>query len=82
MALLIRNGAVDVQKTTQAILMTFERRGTQPVPSVLADPPEAWVRVFDRLAKECGLSLKIGDALSEVRTFLTPVLKRMSFFRR
>ena len=74
MLLLIRGGKLERKKTTAAIRATFTRRATHEVPGKLDSPPTEWTPVFDALAKECGLAMRIEEGFEEVREF-TEALK-------
>jgi predicted nucleotidyltransferase component of viral defense system len=69
MVLLIRSGKLDKTKTAAAVHATFAKRGTHAVPSELDGPPGEWGPVFDALAKECGLVMKIEEGFVVVRDF-------------
>jgi hypothetical protein len=69
MVLLIREQKLDRQKTAEAIRATFVRRRTHELQDVLPAPPHAWEPVFDALAKECHLDLKLQQAFELVREF-------------
>src|SRR6266478_763887 len=56
MVLLIQSGTLGKAQVAEAIRVTFDRRGTHAVPSVLPQPPTNWQKPYDALAKECGLS--------------------------
>jgi predicted nucleotidyltransferase component of viral defense system len=74
MVLLIRGGNLERKKTAAAVRATFTRRATHEVPSKLDSPPGEWAPVFDALAKECGLAMKIEEGFQVVREF-TEALK-------
>jgi len=69
MLLLIRSGKLDKTKTAAAVRATFAKRGTHAVPAELDAPPREWGPVFDALAKECGLAMKIREGFVVVRDF-------------
>ena len=58
----------------RAIQVTFEARGTHPLPGGLTDPPSAWSTPFLRLAAEIGLGYSLSEATQAARRFLDPVL--------
>ncbi|MHB1935000.1 MAG: nucleotidyl transferase AbiEii/AbiGii toxin family protein [Acidobacteriaceae bacterium] len=74
MALLIKDGELDRRKTRDALGLTFERRGTHPLPTILDVPPLDWQTPFQQLAKECGLAPDIAATFERVRGFLGTVL--------
>ncbi len=69
MVLLIRSGKLDKTKTGAAVRATFAKRGTHVVPAELDPPSAEWGGVFDALAKECGLAIKIDEGFAVVREF-------------
>jgi Nucleotidyl transferase AbiEii toxin, Type IV TA system len=69
MVLLIRGGKLDKAKTAAVVRATFAKRKTHAVPQELDAPPAAWEPVFDALAKECGLVVKIEEGFAVVREF-------------
>ena len=69
MVLLIRGGKLESKKTAAAVRSTFARRATHEAPGKLDSPPGEWAPVFDALAKECGLAMKIEEGFEEVRKF-------------
>jgi hypothetical protein len=69
MVLLIRGEELDKDKTTVAVRATFLKRATHDVPKELDPPPAEWEPVFDALAKECDLTMKLGEGFELVREF-------------
>src|SRR6516164_1635691 len=69
MVLLIREQKLDRKKTGAAVRATFGKRQTHEIPDALASPPPAWEPVFDALAKECHLRLKLQEAFELVKEF-------------
>jgi hypothetical protein len=69
MVLLVRGKRLDKAKTAAAIRVTFAKRETHAVPQELDPPPATWEPVFDALAKECGLVIKIQEGFAAVREF-------------
>jgi len=74
MVLLIRGGKLERKKTTAAVGVTFARRATHEVPGKLDSPPGEWTPVFNALAKECGLAMKMEEGFEVVRK-ITEALK-------
>ena len=74
LALLSGDGGLDRQRTLDALLLTFERRGTHPLPVTLDAPPADWKIVFQTLAGECGLPADIAEVFARVREFHEEVL--------
>ena len=59
----------------EAIQLTFEHRGTHPVPVRLPDPPADWATRYTRFVRGTGLPWdSLDDVLERARTFLDPVL--------
>lgn len=60
----------------QAIQVTFDVRGTHPLPTRLPDPPFAWSATFRRMAEEVSLDYRaLADAIQAARRFLDPVMQ-------
>lgn len=70
MILLIQMATMDRAVLDRAIQTTFELRGTHAVPQVLPKPPESWTSPFDVMTKECGIELKLSDAVQMLTTYL------------
>ena len=69
MVLLIRGEKLDRAKTVAALRATFAKRATHDVPKELDPPPPEWDPVFDALAKECNLDIKLHTGFEAVRAF-------------
>lgn len=61
MALLLDLGLPDPALVAQALVATFARRHTHPLPTALLPPPEEWRAPYAALAAECGLLLVTLD---------------------
>ena len=70
MILLIQMGTMDRTILERAIRTTFELRGTHTAPTVLPNPPQSWTSSFDTMAKECGIELKLSDAVQMLTAYL------------
>jgi hypothetical protein len=76
LALLAMVRDVDAANLRAAIELTFEHRGTHPVPSVLPSPPPEWVARYPRFARGSGLPWETLDEVVEAASrFLDPVLE-------
>lgn len=53
-----------------AIVLTFERRKTHPIPNNIEAPPDSWVLPFANLAQECGFGGSCNDALGRITEHL------------
>jgi len=73
--LLVRKGDVSYAQLAEAIRMTFDHRKTHSVPATLNPPPKSWETQFTELAAECGLSLRLEESFTEVRSFFDPLLR-------
>jgi predicted nucleotidyltransferase component of viral defense system len=71
MVLLIRREKLDNGNTAVAVRATFAKRATHELPLELDAPPAEWAPVFDALAKECGLTMNLGEGFAVVREFTT-----------
>jgi hypothetical protein len=69
MVLLIRGEKLDRRKTASAVHATFAKRATHEIPKELDPPPAEWEPVFDALAKECNLDMKLHAGFEAVRAF-------------
>jgi predicted nucleotidyltransferase component of viral defense system len=69
MVLLIRERKIDRKKVGTAVRATFGRRATHAIPKKLDPPPAEWGPVFDGLARECNLKMKLRDGFETVREF-------------
>ncbi len=69
MVLLVGSNQLIPGKTTEAILGTFNRRATHPVPPFLQGPPASWEKPFIALATECDLQIGIDEAFRTVDVF-------------
>ena len=69
MILLIHSGTLDTSSVAEAILRTFDRRATHPIPAVLEPPPTDWSMPYERLADECQLDRSVADAFAELSRF-------------
>jgi hypothetical protein len=73
--LLVRKGDMRHAQLAEAIRMTFGHRKTHSVPTTLNPPPESWETQFTELAVECGLSSRLAESFTEVRSFFDPLLR-------
>ena len=71
MVLLIQSGTLAKAQVAEAIRITFDRRGTHALPSMLPLPPTDWQKPYDALAKECGLSGALEWAFETLDRYLT-----------
>lgn len=74
MVLLIQSGALSLAKVTEATRVTFERRMTHSLPSILPVPPVEWQKPYQALAHECGLSGQVEDAFETLRRFTESII--------
>ncbi len=69
MVLLVEKDQLGRQKTKEAILATFKRRGTHSIPSELQPPPKTWEKPFIAFAAECELLIGLNGAFREIDAF-------------
>jgi len=69
MALLIRSKQLTREGAADALRLTFVRRQTHELPSVLLKPPSEWQGRFSSLAEECQLPANMGALFAEVEAF-------------
>jgi hypothetical protein len=70
MLLLVGGKTLEEGKTSRAVRATFTRRGTHAIPNELAPPPPEWEQVFNALAEECHLGMKLQAGFEVVRKFV------------
>jgi hypothetical protein len=75
LALLIRSGGLVPKRATDALHLTFHRRQTHELPTVLLKPPQEWQRRFQTLAEECQLPAEMDAAFSEVEAFFGSMVR-------
>ena len=73
LALLIRSDGLDRQRILDALRLTFERRGTHDLASLLP-PPTDWQIPFQTLAEECGPPTDVASVFAGVQEFLEELL--------
>jgi hypothetical protein len=73
MALLVKMGMLESPKLKEAILMTFEQRGSHAVPTAFPDPPESWRQPYAQLAGECGLDWTIEESVKFIASWLARI---------
>ena len=73
MALLIGSGDLDKRRILEALRLTFERRKTHDLAS-LVPPPADWQIPFQALAEECGLPTDVAAVFATVQEFVEGVL--------
>jgi hypothetical protein len=73
LALLIGSGGLDKQRILEALSLTFERRATHDLAS-LVPPPDDWQIPFQAMAEECGLPTDVAAVFTSVRVFVEEVL--------
>ena len=75
-ALLATTGTVVSARLRGAIGVTFESRGTHPVPQALPRPPESWVLPYARMALQNDLPWPaLEEVFARAGAFLDPVLR-------
>jgi len=78
MLLLIRDGKLDNSRLAAAIKATFVRRATHPMPRELEPPPSEWEPVFEALARECDLHVRLSSGFETVQGFVGKILGRQT----
>lgn len=69
MILLIKSGTMQPARIKTSVVATFDRRATHVLPTVLADPPVAWVQTFTSMASECALTETLSEAITLVQGY-------------
>jgi Nucleotidyl transferase AbiEii toxin, Type IV TA system len=78
LALLAGSGKLNQRRIQDALRLTFERRKTHDLPTLLPSPPADWQIPFQALAQECGLSTDIAAVFAGVQAYLEEVLTHRS----
>ena len=78
LALLAGSGKLNQRRIQDALRLTFERRKTHDLPTLLPSPPADWRIPFQALAQECGLSTDIAAVFAGVQAYLEEVLTHRS----
>ena len=76
MLLLIRQGKLDNPRLVAAIKATFTKRATHPMPWKLEPPPAEWEPVFQALARECDLDVRLSAGFETVQGFVGKIFGR------
>ncbi|MBL0156834.1 MAG: nucleotidyl transferase AbiEii/AbiGii toxin family protein [Bryobacterales bacterium] len=74
LALLIGSSELDQPRLLDALILTFERRGTHELPADLFPPPANWLIPFQALALECGLPNDLAAVFAGVREYFEELL--------
>jgi Nucleotidyl transferase AbiEii toxin, Type IV TA system len=78
MLLLLRQGKLDNPRLAAAIEATFAKRATHPIPRKLEPPPTKWKPVFEALARECDLDIKLSAEFETVQSFVSKIFGRQT----
>jgi Nucleotidyl transferase AbiEii toxin, Type IV TA system len=76
MLLLIQQGKLDNPRLMAAIKATFAKRATHPMPWKLEPPPAEWEPVFQALAWECDLDVRLSAGFETVQGFVGKIFGR------
>jgi len=69
-------GGINGPLLLRATQVTFDARGTHPLPRYLPDPPSAWAVTFRKIASGIGLGYHtLAEAGQAARRFLDPILR-------
>jgi len=76
LALLVESGGLVPERIQEAVRLTFQRRATHELPSVLLPPPPDWRTRFEALAEECRLPRAMEAVFDRVRAYVEAVPTR------
>lgn len=65
---------LDAKRLSRALVTTFERRASQPLPAAVPPPPRSWARPYAELAREVGIATDIDTGHAAAADLLDPVL--------
>jgi len=71
--LLTQSGKLEQNRIGEAVRVTFERRRTHALPSVIPAPPAGWRKQFRELATECRIAEDMQEAFAKVEAFFRPI---------
>jgi hypothetical protein len=74
LALLVESGELHTERIQEAVHITFQRRATHDLPSLLLPPPPDWRKRFEALAEECRLPKAMDAVFDRVRAYVEAVL--------
>ena len=74
--LFTRSGELEKKRIAEAVQVTFERRRTHALPSVLPAPPVRWSKHFRELATECRIAEDMEEAFVKVEAFFGSIASR------
>ena len=72
---LLIGGELDQQRILDALHLTFDRRGTHPLPTALDAPSPEWMIPFQTLAEECGIQPDLAAAFERVAKFYQKIFR-------
>ncbi len=67
--LLIQSGKLEREVVSQELLVVFTFENSHGIPEELPPPPSFWEKRFDELARECRLTVSMGEAFEVVECF-------------
>jgi hypothetical protein len=73
LALLIECKSLKSARVLEAVVKTFARRNTHPVPDTLEPPPASWTERFITMAKECNISPDISATFSSLQGYFASI---------
>jgi hypothetical protein len=72
--LIARSESLVAASLHKALIVTFEEREQQRLPSSLPPPPTSWEEPYRRLASEVEVEPALNEAFAEAAAFLDPIL--------
>jgi len=74
LALLTRSAQLNTDRAAEALRVTFARRRTHELPTILSAPPRDWQARFQALAEECQIEEDMEAAFNGVASFFHMVV--------
>jgi len=74
MVLLLETGNMEPEGAAAAVVATFRRRNSHPVPETTPDPPPSWRKPYAALAASCHIDVDIDTGVASIRDYYRRVV--------